>query len=209
MGVCITSLIVFKAYIGNTIYKNAVLDYLELTYYFNIVLLTIATFYYARKTNMQSIAAAISISIALIMFLYTLIYHIILALRNTKMGKKLKARIDSCCEKIKFGRDRNSLLHINLPQGIEMNSIEVATPTSSVVSLSRQDETAEQELELESYEDYKENEQQFQCNVKTSDQLLLKNDVSQELGKSAAKAPYDYSYKENPLQEPLLKVDIH
>ena len=146
MGVCITSLIVFKAYIGNTIYKNAVLDYLELTYYFNIVLLTIATSYYARKTNMQSIAAAISISIALIMFLCTSIYHIILALRNTKMGKKLKARIDSCCEKIKFGRDRNSLLHINLPQGIEMNSIEVATPTSSVVSLSRQDETAEQEL---------------------------------------------------------------
>ena len=62
VGVCITSLIVFKAYIGNTIYKNAVLDYLELTYYFNIVLLTIATSYYARKTNMQSIAAAIPLA---------------------------------------------------------------------------------------------------------------------------------------------------
>ena len=126
------------------------------------------------------------------------------------MGKKLKARIESCCEKIKFGRNRNRLLHINLPQGIEMNSIEVVTPTSSVVSLSPQDDTVEQELELESDEDCtEENEQQFQCSVKTNDRLLLKNDVSQELGKSAAKMPSDYSYKENPLQEPLLKVDIH
>ena len=171
VGVCVTSLIVFKAYIGNTIYKNAFLDYLEVTYYFNIVLLTIATSYYSREPYMQSIAAATSISVVLVVFLCTLIYHIVLALRNTKWGKELKARIESYYEKTRFGENRERLLYLNLPQGIEMNSVEVGTPTSSVVSLSPQDHdvTARNE-ECEG------NEQQFHCSVK-SEQLRILNEI--------------------------------
>ena len=198
VGVCVTSIIVLKAYIGNTIYKNSVLDYLDLTFYFNIVLLIIATSYYTGKTKMQSIAAAISISIALIMFLCTLIYHIVLTLQNRKWAKKLKTRIEGCCEKKRRGEGRDGLLYLNIPQGIEMNSVDVATPTSSVVSLSplSQDDVNAQN------EEYEDKERQIQCYVE-SDQVLSKDDSLQE-EQSTARTPFHYGYKNNTLQKPLL-----
>ena len=199
VGVCVTSLIVLKAYIGNTIYKNSILDYLDLTYYFNIILLTIATSYYSQEIRMQIIAAVISISIALVMFLCTLIYHIVLTLRNKKWAKKLKTRMERCYEKKRHGKGRDRLsLYLSIPQGIEMNSIEVATPTSSIVSLSPQDDVNAQNEEHKDTE-----EQQIHCNVE-SDQVLLNDDSLQQEEQSTARISFHYGYKNNTLQEPLL-----
>ncbi len=194
VGMCVTSLIIYKAYIGNTIYKNAILDYLELTYYSNIILLVIATSYYKRDEKKQSIATAISISVVLMLFLCTLFCHIMLTLRNMKWAKKLKIRLEICLER-KRNRDRR--LCLNLPQGIEMNSVEVVTPTSSVVSLSPQDD-------ITTHND--ENEQQMQCSVKSDQRLTI--DLSQkEKFTCTARIPSHYaSYRDNALQEPLLKL---
>ncbi len=111
-----------------------------------------------------------------------------------KWAKKLKIRLESCLER-KRNRDRR--LCLNFPQGIEMNSVEVVTPTSSVVSLSPQDDITTQNDEL--------NEQQMQCSVKSDRRLTI--DLSQK-EKFTARIPFHLyaSYRDNALQEPLLKL---
>ena len=76
VGLSVTSLIAVKAYKGGNIYKKQCLDCLELTYYFNIILLTAVTAY---SESYQQAAVSTSVSIALLMFLGTLVYHIVQA----------------------------------------------------------------------------------------------------------------------------------
>ena len=190
VGVSITSLIIFKAYIGDTIYRNALIDYLEFTCYFNIILLTVATSYYLGQTKSQSIATAISISIILVMFLCILLYHIVLALRNMKWAKRLK--VNSFGKKRKFSKSEELCLTL---QEVEMNGVEVTTPTSSVVSLSPQHDNTAQSAGKEHVSHCSDNNNQI-----TITNNYLTQDTNSRMKTS------NYRYKDNTLQDPLLQV---
>ena len=74
-GILIAVIIIIKAYLSDSIYKNWVLDYLECTCYINLLLLILATFYSLGNDNCET-PASISISVIFIMFICTLLYHI-------------------------------------------------------------------------------------------------------------------------------------
>ena len=75
--VLITGICIFRSYVKvSSLYKNRLIDILELTYYFNIILYTVATLY-VRGTGRddQNIVAIVSISITFVTFVATVSYH--------------------------------------------------------------------------------------------------------------------------------------
>ena len=144
VGLSVTFLIALKAYFGNSIYKTVTLDYLELSYYFNIVLLTVVTSYFLGQLKYLEAAATASVSIALVMFLGTLVFHIVQTLRKAKcinrIGRLVKIRSLKQKRHLETDGDQHPLsLSLLSSQRVDKDSqLEIATPTSSVVTLSPQ-----------------------------------------------------------------------
>ena len=142
VGLSVTFLIALKAYFGNNLYKTVTLDYLELSYYFNIVLLTVVTSYSLGQVKYCEAAATVSVSIALVMFLGTLVFHIVQTLRKAKCINRIGrlAKIRSLKQKryLETDGDQHQLsLSLLSSQKMDKDSqLEIATPTSSVVTLS-------------------------------------------------------------------------
>ena len=142
VGLSVTFLIALKAYFGNSLHKTATLDYLELSYYFNIVLLTVVTSYFLGQVKYSEAAATVSVSIALVMFLGTLVFHIVQTLRKAKcinrIGRLVKIRSQKQKRYLETDGDQHPLsLSLLSSQRVDKDSqLEIATPTSSVVTLS-------------------------------------------------------------------------
>ena len=139
VGICVTLLIVIKAYIGDTIYKKAVLDYLELTSYFNLVLLTIMTSYLKLQDD-KTIASTTSISITFVIFSLIVLFHIVCAYRKTRCARRMKVLIKMRREKkrhlVSVDNNEYHLNLLSLRRESAMNCSEEVT--SSVVSMSPQ-----------------------------------------------------------------------
>ena len=144
VGLSVIFLITLKAYFGNSLYKTVTLDYLELSYYFNIVLLTVVTSYFLGQVKYSEAAATVSVSIALVMFLGTLVFHIVQTLRKAKcinsIGRLAKIRSQKQKRYLETDGDQHPLsLSLLSSQRVDKDSqMEIATPTSSVVTLSPQ-----------------------------------------------------------------------
>ena len=70
ISVAVVFLLLLQLYSRNRIYKNVLLDCFEMTSYFNILFLSLATSYTLSTKRGQETAAYISISVAFVMFLY-------------------------------------------------------------------------------------------------------------------------------------------
>ena len=88
-GILIASLIMLKVYLGDNIYKNKILDYLENTCYLNLLLFTLVTFYSLENVNTQKIVADTSIGVTFIMLLCVISYHSYSAFSKLKWCKKV------------------------------------------------------------------------------------------------------------------------
>ena len=75
IGLIVAFLLLLKAYLGDTIYKNKVLDCFESTCYFNILFFTLATYYSLGYISYQKAAAYVSCTITMVMFIIVLSYH--------------------------------------------------------------------------------------------------------------------------------------
>ena len=75
-GILTALLIMLKTYVGNRVYKNKILDYVENACYFNLLFLTVVTFYVTQRINAQKISTDISISVTLVLTFCVILYHI-------------------------------------------------------------------------------------------------------------------------------------
>ena len=185
-------MIVIKAYIGDRIYKQVILDYLEFTYYFNIILLTIVTSYYLEQHVKQEAAACTSISLALVTFLCILFCHIVHALRNTRC---IKVLVKGRSQRQRYLNTNDDQYHLSLsyPQEIEMNSIDITTPTSSVVSFSPQHHCTAYSEEDESL-----------CNSKNHSNAIDRKFEASSRSSIQVSNAHGKQDKSNTLHEPLL-----
>ena len=92
-GILIASLVMLKVYLGDNIYKNKILDYLENTYYLNLLLFTLVTFYSLENVNTQKIVADTSIGVTFIMLLCVISYHTYYTFSKMKWCKKVCAYV--------------------------------------------------------------------------------------------------------------------
>ena len=90
-------LIVLKAYLADNIYKQSLLDYLEITCYLNLLLLSLIILTFASVGNPDShvteVSVNISVSVIFLMALCVLLYHIHTTLCDIKAYKCWSERI--------------------------------------------------------------------------------------------------------------------
>ena len=131
-GTIITLLIMLKMYIGNKVYKHKTLDYVENVCYFNLLFLTMATFY-TQPINEQETSTNVSISVTLVLFLCILMYHIHYALCSFKWYRKMS---DWTTTKVKHRHDvdeTSSITNLKLNNKLlECSSTEVTFSNSTL-----------------------------------------------------------------------------
>ena len=142
-GILVSSLIVFKVYLGDNVYKNKVIDYLENACYLNLLLLTSVTFYSLSNENVHKIATYASIGVIFILSLCVLTYHTYSALRSTRWCQK------ACTVVIlKMKRHKTATNHV---RNLELNTKTFNKCISTEVSISAlamdQDKITEKESE--------------------------------------------------------------
>ena len=109
-----------------------------------------------------------------------------------KWAKRLK--VNSFGKKRKFSKSKELCLTL---QEVEMNGVEVTTPTSSVVSLSPQHDNTAQSAGKGHVSHCSDNNNQ---NLITITNNYLTQDTNSRMKTS------NYRYKDNTLQDPLLQV---
>ena len=91
--ILVAFLFLLKAYLGDSIYKQRWLDYLETTYYFNLLLFSLVSFHSSDNPRNQRAAVRVSVSITFTMTMCTLVYHIHYTLCGIKRYKKASESI--------------------------------------------------------------------------------------------------------------------
>ena len=133
IGVTVAILLLLQLYSRSRIYKSVILDCFETASYFNLLLLTIVTFYSLANKQGQETIAYISTSVALVMFLSALLYHILLKIYRTHCLKTAKQFFR---KRLVICKRRNDL-NVNLLENAEMCDHATA-PTTTVVGISPQ-----------------------------------------------------------------------
>ena len=75
-GVVLSGLIILKAFLGSSLYKNTLLDYSELLCYFNLLMLTLFTLYFLENRDKRDAVMYTSVSVIFTMFVCILVYHL-------------------------------------------------------------------------------------------------------------------------------------
>ena len=89
-GVVVFTLFILKAALYGPIYRKLPIEFLEVTCYVNIIVLSFASFYTLETKNGQFVVAYISGTVTIALFLVVLIYHIITEIcSKTCLWKKL------------------------------------------------------------------------------------------------------------------------
>ena len=91
--ILVAFLFILKAYLGDSIYKQRLLDYLETTYYFNLLLFSLVSFNSSDNPRSQTAAVRVSVGITFTMTMCTLVYHIHYSLCGIKCYKKASESI--------------------------------------------------------------------------------------------------------------------
>ena len=144
ISVAVVFLLLLQLYSRSRIYKSVLLDCFEMTSYFNLLFLCLATSYTLSTKRGQETAAYISTSVAFIMFLCALLYHILLRIYQIQCLKRAKQFLRQNLYK----RSRRSNdLSINLLENAEMNDHPADVPTATVVGMSPQHSSTASEEE--------------------------------------------------------------
>ena len=118
-------------------YRKSPIELLECSFYLNIVLLSLASFYSLGDQQSQIIAAYTSISIAMVLFFGIVFYHILCVVSNTRYVQALKKKLI----KVK-NRKQHGDAQVNLLTN-ELGALQTTLchPTSTVVEISDEHST--------------------------------------------------------------------
>ena len=143
IGVAVVFLLLLQLYRRSRIYKSVFLDCFEMASYFNLLFLTLVTSYTLANKHGQGAIAYVSNSIALVMFLCALLYHILLRIHQTQCLKRTEQLLRQ-----KLHKRRTNDLNVNLlSENAEMNNQPATVPTSTVVGISPQHSSTTSEEE--------------------------------------------------------------
>ena len=118
-------------------YRKSPIELLEYSFYLNILLLSLASFYSLGDQQSQIIAAYTSISIAMVLFFGIVFYHILCVVSNTRYVQALKKKLI----KVK-SRKQHGDAQVNLLTN-ELGALQTTLchPTSTVVEISDEHST--------------------------------------------------------------------
>ena len=126
VSVTISCLFLLKAVLLIKIYRQLSIELLEISFYSNLLLLSLASFYLLGDQQSQTIVANTSTGTALVLFSGIILYHILCTASKTKCIKVLREKV----RKRRHAFDTS----INILEG-ENQHREVTIPTSTVVEI--------------------------------------------------------------------------
>ena len=92
IGMTVAGTLMVKTFLRENIYRNQFVGYLASSHHCNLMALTIIT-YCQNADRCPRIATRVSIAFCFILFLLTLLYHILCALKESKVFKAIKQRM--------------------------------------------------------------------------------------------------------------------
>ena len=126
VSITISCLFLLKAVLMIKIYRQLSVELLEVSSYFNLLLLSLASFYLLGDQQSQTVVAYTSIGTALVLFSGIILYHILCTASKTKCINILRGKV----------RKRRHLFNtsINLLNDEDQHT-EVTVPTSTVIEI--------------------------------------------------------------------------
>ena len=132
IGVIMMCLILLQLFFRGRIYKNRYLDWFENTTYVNLLLFVLASYYSINYKYQQRWVAYVSTSVAFVMCLSALVYHMVVRLYYVRC---IGTAVKTLTQKLKQRRHRfDNDLQVNLIE--DTGASHMTTPTSTVVSVS-------------------------------------------------------------------------
>ena len=136
IGLIAASILLLRTFLGNDVYRKRLVGYLNSSFYYNLLALSLARLYCQNSTLCQERASKISISLAFILFVLILSYHILRTLLEIRRFRYLIASIEQILHLRKLRIRLIDDLSFKKSQEFEMQETGVILPTSTEVTLS-------------------------------------------------------------------------
>ena len=94
IGLIAASILLLRTFLGNNVYRNRFIDYMNSSFYYNLLALSLARLYCLNSSSCQERSSIISIALAFILFVIILSYHILNTLLEIKRFRHLIASIE-------------------------------------------------------------------------------------------------------------------
>ena len=151
IGTLVIGLVILKTYLSGHVYRKRILDHLNSFSYFNLLMFCLAKWYCQKSCQCQKITAKVSVTMAFLVFLGIILYHILRSISETKYGS---CSITTIHRETKFVLKLAQYLNINLSHHhdsqTEVLERVTSVPSSSVVGLSPQHSSLNEEDVLKS-----------------------------------------------------------
>ena len=136
IGLIAASILLLRTFLGNDVYRKRLVGYLNSSFYYNLLALSLARLYCQNSTLCQERASKISITLAFILFICILFYHILRTLLEIRRFRYLIASIEQILHlrKLRIRLIDDPIFKKN--QESEMQETGVILPTSTEVTLS-------------------------------------------------------------------------
>ena len=139
IGLIAASILLLRAFLGNNIYRNRLIGYVNSSFYYNLLALSLARLYCQDSASCQKRSSIISIAFAFILFVSILSYHVLCTLLEIKRFRRLISSIEQMLNlrKLKIRliddpRFKNNIQESEMQEGAGV----VIVPTSTEVALS-------------------------------------------------------------------------
>ena len=156
IGVTVTGLVILKTYLSERVYRKRILEHLNSFSYFNLLIFCLARLYCQKAIQCQILTAKVSMTVTFLVFLGIILYHVLSFLSDTKYGRHSIATIRHKMKETKLVLKLADCVNINLSHHhdseTEVPERVTSAPSSSVVGLSPQHPSANEEDELKGEE---------------------------------------------------------
>ena len=131
IGLIAASIQLLRTFLGNDIYRKRFVGYLNSTFYYNLLALSLARLFCQNSTLCQKRASKISISLAFILFVLILSYHILRTLLEIRRFRYIIASVEQMLRLRRI--DDPNFMKLQEP---EMQEEAVILPTSTEIAIS-------------------------------------------------------------------------
>ena len=207
IGLIAAGILLLRTFSGNSIYRNRFIGYLNLSFYYNLLALSLARLYCQNSTSCQKRSSILSITLAFILFVFILSYHIVRALLEIKCFRCLIFSVEQISH-LRRGRLKIGLIELDDPrfkniQESELQEAGVIVPTSTEVALSPCRNSSDNERRGKSANKISTDGEHF--SVESEDTMMNENFDSENVCKQKIHQKGERWTNSNTLREPLLQ----
>ena len=212
IGLIAASILLLRTFLGNNIYRNQFIGYLNSFFYYNLLALSLARLYCQNSSLCQKRSSILSIALAFILFVFILLYHILCALLEIKHFRHLLFSIEQILhlrQRLKIRSPIDDPRFKIIQQESELQEPGVIVPTSTEVALSNgKDSPGGNERRDERVNKFSTSTDSVHCSAESKETVMNESfdseDVYQQKMNQKGKR-WTSIHNSNTLQEPLLQ----